>query len=158
MKSPRALLRLALAGGLAAGAVALVLPDGTSTAVSEPALRATPQAPCDASSRPETSTQGRVPAADYSSGRAAKGYTCNATQVSHHGGAGGFKVFRYVDRAGHVCGYYDSGSIFSVDLLTRTEGTGVVVLDMADPARPRQTRSEERRVGKEWRSRRSRAH
>ena len=140
MKSPRhALLRLALAGGLAAGAVALVLPNGTSTAVSEPALRATPQAPCNDASRPETSTQGRVPASDYTSGRAARGYTCNATQVTHHGGAGGFKVFRYVDRAGHVCGYYDSGSIFSADLVTRKEGTGVVVLDMADPAKPRQT-------------------
>src|SRR5690242_1057487 len=110
MKSPRhALLRLALTAGLVAGAVALVLPGGSSTAVDEPPLRATPQARCDAGSRPETSTQGRVPAADYASGRAARGYTCNATQVSHHGGAGGFKTFRYVDRAGHVCGYYDSG-------------------------------------------------
>jgi hypothetical protein len=140
MKSPRhALLRLALTGGLVAGAVTLVLPGGSSTAVDEPPLRATPQARCNDASRPETSTQGRVPAADYASGRATKGYTCNASRISHHGSAGGFKVFRYVDRAGHVCAYYDSGSIISADALTREEGNGVVVLDMADPRRPRQT-------------------
>ena len=140
MKSPRhALLRLLVTGGLVSGAVALVLPGASSSTTDEPALRATPQAACNDASRPETSIQGRVPARDYDSGRALKGYTCNASQVSHHGSAGGFKVFRYVDRAGHVCGYYDSGSVFSADLLTRKEGTGVVVLDMRDPTRPRQT-------------------
>src|SRR5436305_1081489 len=60
---------------------------------------ATPDAPSGPGSRPEQ-TQGRVPLADYSNGRAAKGYYCNARQVSHIGNTGGFKTFRYVDTAG----------------------------------------------------------
>ena len=35
----------------------------------------TPEAKCGPGSKPETSWQGRVPAKDFDSGRAAKGYT-----------------------------------------------------------------------------------
>src|SRR5437899_11209748 len=49
----------------------------------------TPQAKCGPGSKPETSWQGRVPAKDYTNGRAAKGYTCNTQLVSHFGASGG---------------------------------------------------------------------
>jgi hypothetical protein len=55
---------------------------------------AVPPADCGPGSLPETSTQGRVPAEDYESGRAAQGYTCNTEQVSHQGSSGGFKALR----------------------------------------------------------------
>src|SRR5688572_8175173 len=46
---------------------------------------------CDKGSRPED-VQGKVPKADYDSGRAAKGYFCNARLVSHFGSSGGYRV------------------------------------------------------------------
>jgi hypothetical protein len=55
----------------------------------------TPEARCGPGSLPETSWQGRVPAADVVSGRAAKGYRCNAAPVSHFGTSGGYRVARY---------------------------------------------------------------
>jgi hypothetical protein len=82
--------------------------------------------------------QGRVPAADYASGRATKGYTCNAEVVGHLESAAGFKVLRYVDRAGHQCGYYDTTRIFPTDLVGNgPTGNGVAVLDMRDPRHPK---------------------
>ncbi len=134
-----AVLRLALVAGLVTGAAAVLLPGGASTAADEPPLRAVPRAHCDAGSKPETSTQGRVPAADYASGRAAQGYTCNTRAVGHFGNSGGFKVFRYVDKAGHVCAIYDSTLLFPTDLPFNvgSEGLGTIVLDMSDPAHPR---------------------
>jgi len=90
---------------------------------------------CSPGDLPEA-TQGRVPAADYSNGRAAQGYTCNAQAVGHYGKTGGFKVLRYVDSAGHVCAYYDSTLLFPKDAVTNTEGPGVFVLDMTDPSKP----------------------
>ena len=57
----------------------------------------TPKADCGPGARPETDIQGRVPTADYESGRAARGYLCNTRQVSHQGNTGGFKVLRYRD-------------------------------------------------------------
>jgi hypothetical protein len=61
--------------------------------------------------------------------------------VSHHGGSGGFKVFRYVDRTGRACAFYDSTLLSPSDVPFNVgrEGTGVVVLDMSDPSRPKQT-------------------
>ncbi|MCW2599405.1 MAG: hypothetical protein JWM02_1234 [Frankiales bacterium] len=100
-------------------------------------LGSTPGATCDNDSKPESSTQGRVPAADYASGRAAKGYTCNATVVSHFGTNGGFRVERYVDKAGHVCAFYDSTLLFPRDVTDDTPGT--YVLDMKDPRHPVRT-------------------
>lgn len=98
----------------------------------------TPQARCASGSRPETDRQGRVPLRDYENGRATRGYTCNATDVGREGDTGGFQVHRYVDRAGHECAFYDATSTFP----TREAAgkvSGVVVLDMADPRKPKRT-------------------
>jgi RTX calcium-binding nonapeptide repeat (4 copies)/LVIVD repeat len=109
----------------------------------EPPLTATPQARCGPGSRPETGLQGRVPAEDHASGRAAQGYTCNTELVGSYtdptaqGTVGGFKVERYVDAAGHDCAYYDTTLLFPTDTTDAT--TGVNVLDMSDPARPKLT-------------------
>src|SRR5689334_19342838 len=95
---------------------------------------------CGPGALKETSIDGRVPSSDYSSGRYRQGYRCNTQQVSHQGATGGFKVQRYVDPAGHVCAFYDSTLFFPKDtLMQAVTGTGVVVLDMADPAAPVKT-------------------
>jgi len=80
---------------------------------------------CDKGSLPET-VQGEAPAADYKSGRAAKGYTCNAREIGHFGTTGGYRVERYVDAAGHECAFYDSTLLFptsAADEGTETTGT-----------------------------------
>jgi hypothetical protein len=100
-------------------------------------LPSTPRARCDRGSLPETGIQGRVPASDYASGRASKGYTCNARVVGHYGTNGGFRVERYVDRAGHVCAFYDSTLLFPRDVTDDTPGT--YVLDMKNPRHPVRT-------------------
>lgn len=90
----------------------------------------------------QETTQGRVPAADHASGRAAQGYSCNASEVSHvgsqdqgTGASGGYRVYRYVDTAGHVCAFYDTTLLFPANL-QRAEPPGVSVLWMNDPANP----------------------
>jgi hypothetical protein len=131
--------RTAAAAGLAVAAL------GVANASSAPAHPAPPNVPvprahCGPGSHPETSTQGRVPAADFASGRAYKGYTCNTRLVGHFGKTAGFKVFRYVDTAGHVCGFYDTTRLFPSDVPTNaTEGFGIYVLDMRNPAHPKHT-------------------
>jgi hypothetical protein len=100
---------------------------------------ATPQAHCGPGSMPETGRQGRVPLADYDSGRAAKGYTCNAEQVGHIGSTGGFKTFRYVDPAGHVCAFYDGTLLFPTSVFHDGETPGTHVVDMSNPAKPVET-------------------
>ncbi|HWJ81599.1 MAG TPA: hypothetical protein VNS55_05110 [Nocardioides sp.] len=132
---------VAVASGLAAvlvgSSLASALADGGS-AVPE----ATPVAHCAPGSMPETSIQGRVPRADFTSGRAAKGYTCNTRMVSRHGRTGGFKVLRYTDAQGNTCAFYDSTLVLGKDVVTNLlngTGLGVVVLDMDDPAHPRRT-------------------
>lgn len=129
---------LAVLAAVAAGATLMTT---ASNAQGDVSLAAVPRAHCGPGSRPETSIQGRVPARDYRTGRAAKGYTCNTMQVSHAGNSGGFKVFRYVDPAGHVCAFYDSTLLSPSDVPFNvgSEGTGVVVLDMSDARHPRQT-------------------
>jgi hypothetical protein len=101
----------------------------------------TPRADCGPGARPETAAQGRVPSADYRSGRVTRGYRCNTRPVAHFGVTGGFKVQRYVDRRGNACAYYDSTAVLPKDVLAGLAGPGlgVVVLDMKDPARPRRT-------------------
>src|SRR5437660_5654436 len=96
----------------------------------------TPDIACDKGSMPESS-QGRVPAADYTSGRTAKGYYCNARQISNVGMTGGYRVERYVDKAGHACAFYDSTLLFPKDIPDQgAEGPGVYVLDMSKPKHP----------------------
>ena len=82
--------------------------------------------------------QGRAPLADYSNGRAAKGYLCNAVQASHIGTTGGFKTFRYTDRTGRVCAFYD-GTLLFPTAAAHGETGGVHVLDMSDPNHPVET-------------------
>ena len=108
----------------------------TSTVAAPPA---TPRAHCGPGSRPETGRQGRAPLADFSNGRAAKGYTCNAREVGHIGSTGGFKTFRYVDRTGRVCAFYDGTLLFPTSVFHDNETPGVHVLDMSDPSRPIET-------------------
>ncbi|MBV9291512.1 MAG: hypothetical protein JO222_03595, partial [Frankiales bacterium] len=93
---------------------------------------------CDKGSLPEK-TQGRAPAADYASGRAAKGYFCNAREIGHYGTSGGYRVERYVDAAGHECAFYDSTLLFPTntpDQGAQGQTTGTYVMDMTDPAHP----------------------
>ncbi|MDP9100677.1 MAG: hypothetical protein M3N21_00790 [Actinomycetota bacterium] len=99
---------------------------------------ATPRAHCGPGSRPETGRQGRVPLADYASGRAAQGYLCNAVEDGHIGSTGGFKTFRYVDRTGRVCAFYD-GTLLYPTSVAHGETGGTHVLDMSDPTRPVET-------------------
>lgn len=112
-----------------------------ATTIPGPALRPAPRADCDGDSRPLRGVQGRVTAADMNSPDADKGWTCNTTQVSHHLTPGGFRVWRYTDRQGHTCAYYDTSFTAPANLLSAAGGPslGVVVLDMSDPARPRLT-------------------
>ena len=133
----RRLLLAAASLALTAGTLSVA---GLGTAADvEP--RPTPQASCQGKKDlPETDIQGRVPLADYVSGRAAQGYRCNAAQIAHHGTSGGFKVERYTDRQGRTCAYYDSTLLFPRDVLfNAVEGLGVIALDMTDPRNPVQT-------------------
>jgi hypothetical protein len=102
---------------------------------------AVPKAKCGPGARPETSIQGRVPSADFANNRVLRGYMCNTAQVSHHGTTGGFKAQRYTDRRGNTCAFYDSTALIGKDVLAQLAGPGlgVIVLDMNDPAHPRQT-------------------
>ncbi len=135
----RLLLPLVILSGLIAAC------SGTSSnappAELEPtAVDATPQGPCGPGSRPETGLQGRVSQADHDSGRAAEGFSCNAELVGSYtvpnasGTAGGFKVERYVDAAGHDCAYYDTTLMYPTNAFDAE--AGVNVLDMSDPANP----------------------
>jgi hypothetical protein len=69
------------------------------------------------------------------------GYVCNTELVSHEGSAGGFKVERFVDDAGHQCAYYDTTLLFPAQAIQqlRDESTGVAVVDMTDPQKPVRT-------------------
>jgi hypothetical protein len=96
----------------------------------------TPQGKCGPGSMPETSWQGRVPERDFTSGRAAKGYTCNTTEVSHFGISGGYRVARYVDTHGHTCAFYDSTLLFPSDVPANNGQAGTYVLDMSNPRKP----------------------
>ena len=100
----------------------------------------TPEARCGPGSNPETGMQGRVSAQEIESGRAAEGYTCNTKELSHFGKSGGYKVERFVDKAGNECAFYDSTLLFPKDAVEAgQERTGVYVLDMSDPSNPVKT-------------------
>ena len=108
----RGVVRVLVAGVVAAvlATAALVwLGDG---AQGEEDPQPVPRARCGPGARPETDIQGRVPRADYTSGRVDLGYRCNTRAVSHVGRTGGFKVHRYTDRRGHTCAFYDNTLVF----------------------------------------------
>ena len=127
----------------AVGQVFSQSPAAVGARAAEPALLPTPEATCGPGSTPETDIQGRVTPEDVESGRAQAGITCNTEVVGQYrvpnayGTVGGFKVERYVDAAGHECGYYDTTLMWPTNVLDR-EG-GVNVLDMSDPANPVRT-------------------
>ncbi|MEA2492581.1 MAG: hypothetical protein QOJ29_492 [Thermoleophilaceae bacterium] len=100
-----------------------------------PPMDAPPRAQCGPGSKPEPGIQGRVPA-----GSATDGLWCNVKMLSHQGTSGGFKVYRYVDGAGHECAYYDTALLFPLNAFNlNSSGVGVAVLDMKDPSKPVQT-------------------
>ncbi len=103
----------------------------------EPPLVATPRANCVSGAHREPGIQGRVPA-----GAAEQGLSCNADLIGRQGTSGGFKVHRYVDRAGHECAFYDTALLFPTNAL-KLDGSsqGVAVLDMSNPNKPVQTAS-----------------
>jgi hypothetical protein len=121
------------------GASLLLSPDRATAVQSAaagdgPALAATPRAECGPGSRPEPSVQGRVPAGSES------GYACNAELLGREGAAGGFKVHRYVDKAGRECAFYDTTLLFPSNAQNLgNDLTGVAVLDMSNPAKPART-------------------
>jgi hypothetical protein len=118
-----------------------------SPAHSQPVEAPVPRAVCGPGSNPETDRQGRVPKAEVDSGRAALGYTCNTELLAHigpadfggpasfQGGAGGYKVFRYVDASRHECAYYDTTLLYPANVSAGQE-PGVWVLDMSNAHTP----------------------
>ena len=112
---------------------------GAALAAAAPTPSSTPATPgiaCAPGSLPEQ-TQGRAPLADVETGRYAKGYTCNVTEVSHTGRTGGYRVERYVDGSGNECAYYDTTLLWPTAVVDQAEhGPGTYVLDMKDPAKP----------------------
>jgi hypothetical protein len=133
-----ALRRLGIA--LTALLVGLLGLSGVLSATGSSFPAPTPQAACGPGARPETDIQGRVPQADYDSGRVARGYRCNTEPVSHQGRTGGYKVLRYTDSRGNTCAFYDSTLLFPKDAVFNAgTGLGVIVLNMNHPAHPRQT-------------------
>ena len=125
--------RLMIAMSLSAATIGVGV---TASGATTPYAGPTPGIACDKASLPEK-MQGRAPGSDIASGRYAKGYTCNAREISHIGAVGGYRVERYVDAAGHECAFWDSTLLFPTGVPDqRTEGPGTYVLDMHDSAHP----------------------
>jgi hypothetical protein len=126
--------RLLVLAGLFAGCLA------PAANAADPPLTPAPKAKCGPGSVPEPGLQGRVAKEDVESGKAADGYRCNMKVVGQSGETGGFKVLRYVDKAGHECAYYDTTLLFPTNTFNLSlELTGVAVLDMSNPAKPVRT-------------------
>jgi hypothetical protein len=155
-----ALLAWTNAGGAPRSSVAMMLGDGLraqqslapgvdgSVRFAPPAAAprdqaappATARADCGPGSHPNPGLQGEIPASEAASGAAADGYTCNTELVGHEGSAGGYKVERFVDRAGHECAYYDTTLLFPLQAAQlKDQSPGVAVLDMSNPAKPVRT-------------------
>jgi hypothetical protein len=116
--------RRSLVAVLALGA--LCAPAAHAQQPPEPPVLPTPTADCLPGSLPEGPMQGREP-----DGGGASGYRCNLTVVGHSGSTGGFRVHRYVDKAGHECAYYDTALLFPTNALNLSlDPTGVAVVDM----------------------------
>ncbi|WP_067810980.1 LVIVD repeat-containing protein [Nocardia beijingensis] len=90
-----------------------------------------PRADCGPGSAPENGLQGDVTAADRDSGRSTQGYRCNISFVGGYAGRGAGITSTSFEH----CAYL--GSFFPGDLFS--EGRGVQVLDVSDPAHPRPT-------------------
>jgi hypothetical protein len=99
MRLPSTPWRLLAVGALSATVLSGGFANGATTVPAGP----TPGIACGKGSLPEK-TQGRAPLSDVASGRYAKGYTCNTQEISHFGATGGYRVERYVERAGLEAG------------------------------------------------------
>jgi hypothetical protein len=103
----------------------------------EPPQTAAPLVKCGPGSQPASKDvpDGRVPA-----GSDPNGLWCNAKLIAHQGTSGGFKTLRYIDDAGHECAFYDTALLFPTNAVNFSgPSLGVAVLDMSDPAHPKQT-------------------
>ncbi len=135
MRKPSLMTRFLTASVLAAAAVGAGV-SSQAVGAAAPSTAPTPGIACGKGSLPEK-TQGRAPLSDVATGRYAKGYTCNATEVSHFGKSGGYRVERYVDKAGNECAFYDSTLLFPQNAPDAgTDTTGTFVMDMKNPAKP----------------------
>ncbi len=107
----------------------------------EPTLAPVPAAHCGPASHPLQGEQGRVTKQAINSPQARNGWTCNTSEVSHYSSAGGFRTWRYIDPAGHVCAFYDTSLFSPANVVSLAGGPspGVVVLDMSNPNHPVQT-------------------
>ena len=118
------------------------LPTAPAVLIPHPKLAPVPRATCGKGSEPlDDPIQGRVSAEAVASEQADRGWTCNTKVKGRFKTPGGFRVWRYEDRAGRVCAYYDSslGSPANVVSLAAAPTQGVVVLDMTNPEKPVQT-------------------
>jgi hypothetical protein len=132
MRLPSTPWRILAVGALSATVLSGGFANGATTVPAGP----TPGIACGKGSLPEK-TQGRAPLSDVASGRYAKGYTCNTQEISHFGATGGYRVERYVDKAGHECAFYDSTTLFPLFAAQQgSETTGTYVMDMTDPTHP----------------------
>ena len=110
-----------------------------------PSSAPTPGIRCDKASKPET-VQGKAPKADYDSGRAAAGYTCNAKTISHRFQWGG-SVSSATSTPPDASARTDSTLLWPHDVPDQgTEGPGLYVVAPGDlPTRCTPTRSAPRR-------------
>src|SRR5215211_3423819 len=100
----------------------------------EPPTVATPAAKCGPGSHEQPGVDGRVPEPPKD------GLNCNLELLGHQGTEGGFKTLRYVDAQGNECAFYDTTLLFPTNAANPGGGShGVAVLDMSDPANPKQT-------------------
>ena len=123
---------------LLASATTLQTPAAISVPPVPPAIA---RAVCGPGSLPEPTTQaqGRVTQADLN---ARTGRHCNLELVGHEGTLAGFRTYRYVDAAGHVCAFYDSTPYLQTRPRSSFQDPNVIgthVLDMTDPAHPVRT-------------------
>lgn len=127
---------------LALVAVALLLPSVTRAA--DPVV-VVPQAHCRPGDLPETGLQGEVPRADRIDGRAAMGYNCNLKLIGSYQ-QNPYDPTQQNTNAWATLDVYKNCAYYGQDSqpgLTPTEfataDSGVVVVDLSDPAHPRQT-------------------
>ena len=128
---------LAIAAVVVSAAAAATAAQG---AADETPYAAVPRPQCQPGDKPDTALQGQIPLddrflgtglqsqlADSGLGRASEGYICNLTLVGALTGGGGYSFDAYQN-----CAYVP-------ETTNGITSTGVQVIDVSDPARPKQT-------------------